>query len=148
MPTLFLLCGLPASGKTNLARRLELEHRAVRLAPDEWMARIVGDGWAADKRELVEAVQWQLAQRLLELGVSVVLENGFWRARDRNACRARARELGAEAKLFYLNVPKDELQRRLIERNKSLPPDTFAVTPEQLDEMWPHFEPPGDDELA
>ena len=33
---LVLLCGLPASGKTTLARRLAASYGAVRLNPDEW----------------------------------------------------------------------------------------------------------------
>ena len=34
---LIIVCGLPGSGKTTLAKWLEGKLRAVRLAPDEWM---------------------------------------------------------------------------------------------------------------
>jgi len=37
--TLFLTVGLPATGKTTAARRLEVEHQALRLTKDEWMIR-------------------------------------------------------------------------------------------------------------
>lgn len=37
MPTLFLMCGLPGSGKTTLAKQLERERSALRLTPDEWL---------------------------------------------------------------------------------------------------------------
>jgi predicted kinase len=148
MPTLHLICGLPGSGKSTLARQLERELPALRLTPDEWMARIVGDGYDEPKRAAVEAVQWEIAQRALTLGLNVVLENGFWARSERDAFRARAAELGAQAKLHFLDAPIDELKRRLALRNASLPPDTFPVAPHLIDEWVRLFEPPTPDELA
>lgn len=148
MPTLHLICGLPGSGKSTLAKRLERALPALRLTPDEWMARIVGDGYDEPKRAAVEAVQWEIAQRALTLGLDVVLENGFWTRSERDAFRARAAELGAQTKLHFLDAPIDELKRRLVLRNASLPPDTFPVAPHLIDEWARLFEPPTPDELA
>jgi predicted kinase len=146
MATLFLICGLPGSGKSTLARHLEQEHRALRLVPDEWMARIVGDGHDEAKRAAIEAIQWDLAQRVLGLGLDVIMENGFWSRQERDEVRARAAELGVPVTLFYLDVPRAELVRRLRARNDAMPPDTFRVEPEQLDEWMRSFEPPAPDE--
>jgi len=149
MPTLHLVCGLPGSGKSTLARRLERELPALRLTPDEWMARIVGgDGHDEAKRAAVEAVQWDVAARALTLGLDVILENGFWTRGERDDLRERAAALGAAVRLYYLDVPRDELVRRLEVRNAALPPDTFHVTVEELDlwSMW--FEPPTADEIS
>ena len=146
MATLFLICGLPGSGKSTLARHLEQEHRALRLVPDEWMARIVGDGQDEAKRAAIEALQWDLAQRVLALGLDVIMENGFWSRQERDDIRARAAELGVPVTLFYLDVPRAELLRRLRARNDAMPPDTFRVEPEQLDEWMRSFEPPASDE--
>ena len=148
MPTLFLISGLPASGKTTVALALERDRGAVRFSPDEWMARIVGDGWEYKQRQAVESVQWALAQRLLTLGVDVVLENGFWRHAERQPYRMRAAELGAASKLIYCYASREELKRRLVVRNAALPADTFVVTPEQLDDMWSNFEPPSEHEIS
>lgn len=147
MPTLHLICGLPGAGKTTLAKRLERDLPALRLAPDEWMARIVGDGYDEAKRAAVEAVQWEVAARALSLGVAVVLENGFWSRRERDDFRSRAAALGAETRLHFLDVPREELLKRLALRNAALPPDTFRVSAAQLDAWSRSFEPPTPDEL-
>lgn len=148
MATLHLICGLPGSGKSTLAKQLERVLPALRLTPDEWMARIVGDGFDEAKREAVEGVQWDVAARALSLGLDVILENGFWTRADRDRYRARGQALGAEVRLYYLEVPRDELVRRLAERSAALPPDTFPITAEQLDHWSREFEPPAPDELT
>src|SRR2546421_3588539 len=112
-----MMCGLPGSGKTTAAKRLEREHRALRLAPDEWMARVIGDGYDERARAAVEEVQWEIAQRALALGVNVILENGFWTRREREAFRAGATATGAEVELHFLDVSSDDLVRRLAKRN-------------------------------
>jgi predicted kinase len=147
MPTLHLICGLPGAGKTTLARRLERDLPALRLAPDEWMARIVGDGYDEAKRAAVEAVQWEIAARALSLGVDVILENGFWSRSERDDYRSWAAAAGAETRVHFLDVPRDELLRRLARRNAALPPDTFRVDEAQLDLWSSWFEPPTPDEL-
>lgn len=148
VPTLFLICGLPGSGKTTLAKALETEHRALRLTPDEWMTRIVGDGYDEAKRAAVEATQWDIAARALSLGVNVILDFGFWGRSERLDYRARALVLGANTKICFLNVSREELLKRLTIRHAALTPDTFQVTEEQLDEWIKWFQPPTDDELA
>jgi hypothetical protein len=113
MTTLHLICGLPGSGKTTFAKKLEKSHSAFRLSPDEWIAPLLRD--SSDTAELdrlrspVEAIQWEMAKRLLALGIDVVLEWGFWSKQERNFYRQQAEALGAEVKLHYLDVRRDEL---------------------------------------
>ena len=147
MATLHFICGLPGSGKSTLAKRLERELPGLRLTPDEWMVRIVGDGYDEAKREAVEAVQWEIAAQALSLGVDVILENGFWSREERDDFRERAAALGADSRLHFLDVTRDELLKRLQSRNAALPPDTFCITEAQFDIWWNWFEPPTQDEL-
>jgi predicted kinase len=152
MATLFLICGLPGAGKTTLAKQLEASRSALRLCPDEWIARILED--PADTVELdrlrdpVEFLQWDVAQKALSFGVSVILENGFWARQERTMFQSQARALGAGVELYFLDVPKDELWNRLNKRNSNLPDGSFVVTKEQIDSWWAAFEPPTADELA
>ena len=41
--TLFLMVGLPGSGKTTRAKELERETGAIRFTPDEWHLFLFGD---------------------------------------------------------------------------------------------------------
>ncbi len=126
-PTLYLICGLPGAGKTTLAKKLENEKNAIRLTPDEWMSRIVGDGYDEAKRAIVEQIQWEIAARVLSLGVSAILDYGFWGRSERDDYRARANALGARVQVCFLDVSRDELLKRLNERNANLPEATFKV---------------------
>jgi predicted kinase len=148
MATLFLICGLPCAGKTTLARVIEVERNALRLTPDEWMIRIVGDGFDEKKREAVEAVQWEIATRVLTLGVNVVIDFGLWTRAERADFRARAEAIGAKTKLIYLDISREERLRRLAARNAALPPDAFPVTEARFDFFTSVFETPTTDELV
>jgi predicted kinase len=147
MSTLHLVCGLPCSGKSTLAERLEREGQALRLTPDLWMSRIVRDGYDAERRKAVGEIQLDIAMRVLELGVNVVWEAGFWARSERDAIRARAAGIGATVKLHFLDATLEELTARVIARNAALPPHTFHVEPADLALWWTWFEPPSPDEL-
>ena len=151
MATLHLMCGLPGSGKTTLAERIERESNALRLSPDEWIVRLYGSqltpptlDWCRDP---VEALQWSVAERVLTLGANVVLDFGFWSRAEREEFRARAAALGAGSEIHFLDVPRAELSARLAARNAEPPPGTFRVTEAQLEAWWQVFEPPTTDEL-
>src|SRR5687768_16395353 len=94
-PRLVLLCGLPASGKTTLARELADAYGAVGLNPDEWESALDVDPFDEGFQARLEAQFWQRAQLLLVLGTSVVLEWGFWARFERDEKREAARTLGA-----------------------------------------------------
>ncbi|THF88651.1 hypothetical protein E7T09_05540 [Deinococcus sp. KSM4-11] len=146
---LYLLIGLPGAGKTTLARRLEVEHAALRLTPDEWMTPLFGAGESGEKRWVLESVLlWGVAARALGLGVNVILDYGCWAREERDLFRTRSAALGVNFELHVLDVPLDTLWDRLKRRNQLRPPDTFPVTREQLDEWAGWYEVPGADELA
>jgi len=147
MATLHLICGMPGSGKSTLAARLEREHRALRLTPDDWIMQLYGgDGRDPETRLRIEALQADVAMRALMLGLDVVLDNGFWHRSERDDYRARAAASGAGTKLYYLDIDKDEVKRRLALRNRDLPPNTFRVTAKDIDAWWGSLERPEPDE--
>ena len=150
MTTLHLMVGLPCSGKTTLARTLERTHAALRLTPDEWQIRLFGQD-ATDpehdaRHSLIEALQWQVAERALALGTNVILDFGFWAREEREDFRSRAQQLGASSEVHFLDVPSEELLRRLAIRNAQ-PGSAFHI-PEEMMKPWiVFFQRPDQDEL-
>jgi predicted kinase len=144
-PRLVLLCGLPASGKTTLARELADAYGAVRLSPDEWESALDVDPFDEAFQARLEAKFWELTQRLLVLGTSVVLEWGFWARTERDEKREAARALGVAVELRFLDAPYDELVRRVVARHAA---GGIAITESHMQRYRGIFQPPVDDELA
>lgn len=139
------MCGLPGAGKTTVARRLEYELSAVRLCPDEWLTELGFDLFDGAARDRVERSLWRHAQALLAAGVVVIMENGFWERPERDEKRLRARGLGADVELRYLDVPMEELERRIALRNQE--PGSAVLTNELLRSSQGRFDAPTQAEL-
>jgi predicted kinase len=143
-----LLCGLPGSGKTTTARRIASETGGVRFCPDEWMTALDIDLFDEAARAKVEALQWELAQELLALGQTVIIEWGVWSRAERDVVRIRARELGAGVELVYLDVPIDVLLERLAARNAEQLAGTAVISAENLLAWVELFEAPDAEEQS
>jgi predicted kinase len=159
MATLHLMVGLPGSGKTTLARRLEVELSALRFTVDEWHVRIFGNDVHDDiddadlavhnaRHEAIESLLWETAERAVTLGVNAILDFGFWTRRERDGLRAKAHQLGAGFAIHYAEATEAVLLERIRARNAELPPGTFHIPEGRLKEWIGVFEPPSADELA
>jgi len=119
---LIIVCGLPGSGKTTLAKELEGRLRAIRFSPDEWMDALSLDVYDEERRGKIEALQWKFGQELLALGLTVIIEWGTWGRSERDTLRLGARALGAAVELHYLAAPADVLFDRIERRRLENPP--------------------------
>ena len=145
------MIGLPCSGKTTYARQLAKETNALVLTLDVWHIKLFGDDAEHEDHDqrhiIIEEIMWDVAKHVLELGGDVVLDYGCWARVERDDYRNRAKELSAAFKLHYMDVPYDELYRRLEERNRNPTESTFIIPKDMMDTFIPMFEPPDDDEL-
>lgn len=159
-PTLHLMVGLPCSGKTTYARRLHAQGpgAGIVLTPDVWQLALYGDDFspaappaeraAHDRRHSeIEALMWEVAARLLRLGVSVILDYGFWAREEREDFRARGAALGARVQVHYMEAPLEELKQRARRRNAENDGDVFPISDRNLEEWAAQFEPPTAEEL-
>lgn len=143
-PRLFVLTGLPGSGKTTVAVALERAHRAVRLSADDVLADAGIDLWNQGVRATIEAAQRARVGELLAARRSVVVEWGSWTRAERDVLRDVARSNDARVELHLCDAPIDELLARLAARGREDP----AITAADLRAWDLLLERPTDEELS
>jgi predicted kinase len=149
-PTVYMICGFIGAGKTTFARMLEKETGAVRVTKDEWMVQIFGntppkDNFAEYDSKVTKLAQ-DLAYRLVQAGVDVILDEGFWEKSYRNEVRKKIHAVGGEPMLYYVRQPIELMRKRTIERSKSPPSDSFVITEAEFNEYLKQWEPPEEGE--
>lgn len=151
MSTLHLIVGLPCSGKTTLARELEHCLPGMRLTPDEWHMTLFGDDLNHpdhnQRHASIEAMLWRQAERLLQLGMDVILDFGFWTRSERDDFRQRARRAGVKVRVHFLDLPLETLLARLAQRNAARNGHCFRIDEAQLRQWSDLFQPPDAAEL-
>jgi predicted kinase len=94
-------------------------------------------------RDRIEALQWTVAKDLLRAGSTVIIEWGTWARSERDHLRREAKALGSSVELCFLNVPLDELWRRIRARGMEDPP----IRRSDLEQWFGIFQAPAEDEL-
>lgn len=151
-PTLFLMVGLPGSGKTVRGRELAAERGALLLTADAWALSLFGQG---DRHQEPGGQRWLLEGRLvalaldvLRLRLSVVLDFGLWSRDERSALRWMAASVGASCEIVYLPVEREVQWSRIQDRWEHTPEQTFPMTEAELDPWREMFEVPDAEELS
>jgi len=146
------MVGLPCSGKTTHARQLAGEINALILTLDVWHTKLFGNDAEDEKHDerhsIIEDIMWDVAKHVIEIGGDVILDYGCWARVERDEYRKRAKELGADFQLHYMDVPYSELYRRLKNRNRNLPEGVFRIPIAYMDKYITMFQPPTEDELV
>ena len=146
-PTLFLTVGLPGTGKTTEARRIEVEQDALRLTKDEWVKALYGQANPPSASDVIEGRLVAIALRTLELGVNVVLDFGLWGRDERSALRQAAADRGARVELRYSALTSEVQRRRLDQRQAEEPHTTWHMSDEELARWAAVFQVPTPGEL-
>ena len=145
-----MLCGKIASGKSTLASRLADADQAIIISEDEWLYTLFSDQMSSPKDYVrcsakLRKVMKDHISRLLENGISVVLDFQANTVEARNWLRTIIDDTGAYHQLHVLNVSDQVCLQRLHERNAS-GEHPFVVSDEQYHQISRHFSPPSPDE--
>ncbi len=147
-PTLFLTVGLPCTGKTTFARRIEAEHNALRLTKDEWVKALFGHENPTWAQDVIEGRLIEIGLRVLELGNNVVIDYGLWSRDERSALRQAAADRGALVEMRYFELTRTEQRSRLDRRQAEAPHTTWPMSDEELAEWAAKIDVPTPGELA
>jgi predicted kinase len=145
--TLYLTVGLPGTGKTTAARRIEAERGALRLTKDEWMKALYGGENPEQASDVIEGRLVGIALRALELGTDVVLDFGLWGKDERSSLRQAAADRGAAVEMLFCDLDPAEQRRRLDRRLREEPHTTWPISEAELASWAEVFQRPTPTEL-
>jgi predicted kinase len=156
VPTLHVVSGLPASGKTTYARNLRDRVDGVLFCLDRWLITLFGRYSLAEvgQEEHVRRVLacreliFEAATPLLRRSVDVILDDGFFYREHRMQHVALAAEQGARTTTHVVDTPLDRVRERLARRNADLPKYNFYIDPATLDGFLGMYQRPTADEGA
>ncbi|OHX37017.1 cell division protein ZipA [Methylomonas sp. LWB] len=150
LPTLHLLCGKIASGKSTLARELAKTPDTVILSEDTWLAHLYPEGikTVTDYVRCASNLRGAIGPHvtdLLRIGVSVVLDFPANTIANRKWMRYLIDRVESAHVLHFLDVSDDKCLTRLRARNRS---DThaFVVTDTEFDLITSYFVAPQQEE--
>lgn len=146
VPTLHLICGKIASGKSTLTAKLSCAAQTVAISEDAWLGSLYSD----EMSSIADYVRCSAQLRkimgphvisLLKVGTSVVLDFPANTVANRNWMRGLIEAADVAHTLHYLDVSDAVCKARLRRRNAEGQHE-FAVTDEQFVEISKHFVAP------
>jgi hypothetical protein len=150
-PIVYMMLGLPGSGKTTYSKKLQEDLGIQRFSIDVEYFDMVGNN-QNEHRDFVIEKQISLGikkkvSEILKSGQSVILDYCPWTKSERDKYRKFIEECGAECRIIYFDVPEEELLKRHRNRNKLNSNDYQYMTPEMLKDFYIRFEPPHDEKI-
>lgn len=147
--TLYILCGLPYSGKTYLANKVIEKVNCVYVSIDhilkdfryDWDSNKLPDeqGW-----KKVFDISYQKSQEALKGGLNVLYDSTNHTRISRDVLRKVAYDVGASAKVIYISVPVETVWKRW--EKSSILKDRSVVDKKLVDMTIEAFEVPTEDE--
>jgi predicted kinase len=149
-PTLYLVCGKIAAGKSTLARELAARPATLLISEDHWMSNLFRDelktleDYGRCSAKLRSAMGPHVVA-VLQAGLSVVLDFPANGKGSRGWMRALIDEAHAAHQLHVLDIPDGVCKQRLRARNES-GAHPFKTSDKDYDRFTAYFDPPTPDE--
>jgi len=153
MAKVILICGKIAGGKTTYAKSLIKENKAVLLSVDEITLALFGSDAGESHNDNVEKTQkylFEKAVEIVETGIDVVLEWGFWLREERLEASEFFKNKNIEYEWHYVDVSDGILRKNLKKRNSEIENRAklfYYIDDETAEEFWKMFEVPMREEI-
>ena len=149
-PTLYLLCGKIAAGKSTLARRLAARPGTLLISEDHWTSTLFADDLKTieDYGRYSARLRAAMAPHVVDIlrqGLSVVLDFPANTVRNREWMRSLIAQADVAHELHHLDVPDTICRQRLRQRNAG-GAHPFQVSDAEYDQFTRYFVAPGPDE--
>lgn len=126
MKKLIILVGIPGSGKTTLAKKIEARGYLC-LNADSIRQELWGNALDQREPEKVFGILYRQLEELLALGKDIVIDNTNLNAKQRKPILELATKAGyTDIQLWLLDVPLDLCLERNKNREKAVPDDVVA----------------------
>jgi len=153
MSKVILICGKICSGKSTYAEWLRVQNNAVLLSIDEIMLTLFGQHVGDKHDEYVEKIEKYLFEKsveVIEAGMDVILDWGFWVKREREYAKEFYRTRHIEYEFHYIDISDGIWKARLNKRNSAVSANevsAYFVDDNLFAKFEMLFEMPGKEEI-
>ncbi len=153
MAKVILICGKICSGKSTYAEQLRIQNNAVLLSTDE-ITLALFDQHCSDKHDdYVERTQNYLFNKsleLIEVGINVILDWGFWMKEERDYAREFYKSRNIACEFHYIDISDETWKARLKKRNSAIldgETSAYYIDDNLAEKFASIFEVPCEDEI-
>lgn len=152
MAQVIMMCGRICAGKSTLAEMLRKEYRGALLSVDEITLALLGrePGYQLDSFvEKLEEYLYMKSLQLIECGINVILDWGFWTREERDHARSFYGGKNIPFSFRYIDISDAEWQKRIEQRNADIlagKTEAYYVDKGLAEKFAAIFVPPGEDE--
>ena len=153
MAKVYILCGKICSGKSTYSQKLRKSQKAVILSVDDITLTLLGQNGGDTLDVYVEKLEqyfFQKSVEIVETGINVILDWGFWTKAERDFAKEFYNSHGIEYEFHYISINDEEWYRRLDKRNNDVlekKSDAYYVDEGLAEKFKSIFEIPGKDEI-
>jgi len=147
--TLYILCGLPYSGKTYMSKEILAKTSCIYISIDQILQKL-GFDWNSNKLpnkdewKLVFDISYQKSQEALKNDLNVLYDSTNHTKISRDVLQKIATDVGADTKIIYIDVPVETVWGRWEENNSKK--DRSVIDKKLVEMTVKSFEIPTDDE--